>query len=185
MISEEKLVKDCIRGKSRALELLYNKYSANMLGVCMRYCSNKAEAEDILQEGFIKVFSNIGKYKKLKTSSLGGWIRRIMVNTALNYHRDNFKNKYHTDIDDIEETLVMDDDSDLIDTNENKVSEKDIMGIIQNLPDGYRIVFNLYIFEEYSHKEIASHLDISVNTSKSQLSKARTYIKKELNKLNK
>jgi RNA polymerase sigma-70 factor (ECF subfamily) len=184
MVSEEKLVKDCKSGKSYALELLYNKYSANMLGVCMRYCSNKTEAEDILQEGFIKVFTNIGKYKKLKTSSLGGWIRRIIVNTALNHHRDNIKNKYYTDIDDIEDVLIIETEDDNNDADENKISEKEIMGIIQNLPEGYRIVFNLYVFEEYSHKKIAGDLNISVNTSKSQLSKARTYIKKELLKLN-
>lgn len=104
MISEEKIIKGCIKGKASAQEQLYNLYAERMLGVCLRYSSSKQEAEDIMQDAFVKVFTKIETFKKQKTGSLGGWIHRIMVNTALNHYRDNARHMYHKDIDEMDET---------------------------------------------------------------------------------
>ena len=114
--------------------------------------------------------------------SLGAWIYRIMVNTALNHYRDQAKHMHHQDIHEIEETTFIKQ----VEENEEKQTDpKKVMAVIQQLPPGYKMVFNLYVFEQMSHKEIADELNISVNTSKSQLSKARAFLRKNLQKENK
>lgn len=177
MIFEERLIKDCLRGKASAQELLYKHFAARMLGVCMRYCSSKYEAEDIMQDGFVKVFTKLGNYKKQKTGSLGGWICRIMVNTAINHYRDNLKHRFHSDVDNLEETFDFGDDNV---EDQIEIDEKVLMEIIQQLPQGYKMVFNLYVFENLSHSEISMSLGISESTSKSQLFKARATIRKKV-----
>ncbi|HWY33146.1 MAG TPA: RNA polymerase sigma factor, partial [Nitrosopumilaceae archaeon] len=145
-----------------------------MLAVCLRYCKNREEAEDILQEGFIKVFKNITKFQY--QGSFEGWIRRIMVNTALEELRKK-RNRMITD--DIDE-MYSQPKSDM--SIEGSINAKDLIGLIQTLPAGYQLVFNLYVIEGYSHKEIAEMLDINEGTSKSQLSKAKGYIQRLIGK---
>lgn len=177
MISEQKIVEECIAGKRLAHNLLYRKYASKMLGVCMRYCKNKQEAEDVLQDGFIKVFFNIKNFRK--EGSFEGWIRKIMINTALNNYQSNLKHSNHSDIDDIEEFYNFTENEENF--NSGKIlPNNQLMRIIQSLPCGYRMVFNLYGIEGYTHKEIAGLLNISENTSKSQLSKARKFLKKKI-----
>lgn len=154
--------------------MLYKKYAVLMLGVCLRYSKNKSEAEDVLQDGFIKVFSNIKKFRK--EGSFEGWIKRIMINTALVNARNNIKHYYHTDIAEIEQQISAEDEEHI----KEAISSKDLMKFIQVLPDGYRIVFNLFVFEKFSHKEISELLNISESTSKSQLSRARSLLRKSV-----
>jgi RNA polymerase sigma-70 factor (ECF subfamily) len=167
---DKKIFDDCITGKRHAQNRLYNKYAPLLLGLCMRYAKNKEEAEDILQEGFIKIFLKIEGFRS--EGSFEGWMKRIMINTALTHNKQNLKHQYQTDITEIEEIHIVDDgrqDEESI----VKIPRAKLMSIIQSLPEGYKTVFNLYVIEQYTHKEIAEMLEISVNTSKSQLSKAR------------
>ncbi|MCF8296900.1 MAG: sigma-70 family RNA polymerase sigma factor [Saprospiraceae bacterium] len=171
-MSEAEIIRDCIKGDSSAQELLYKRYASKMLGVCIRYFKSIEEAEDALQEGFIKVFSNLKNFRS--EGSFEGWIRKIMVNTALNNYRSNQKHYFHTDIEEIQEQFSGDSMF-----NENYSCEQ-LLKMIQDLPTGYRLVFNLFEIEGYSHKEIAEMLNISTNTSKSQLLKARNVLKNKL-----
>ncbi len=166
---DNKIIEDCIKGKRHAQNKLYEKYAASMLGLCMRYAKNKDEAEGILQEGFIKVFLNIERFRR--EGSFEGWIKRIMVNTAITHNKQNLKHQYQTEISEIEESHVVDEVTK--DDDSVKLPRAKLMEIIQALPVGYNLVFNLYVFEKYTHKEIAETLGVSINTSKSQLSKAR------------
>lgn len=172
MISEIDLINGCKIGDKKAQRTLYDKYAAKMLGVCIRYFRDIDEAEDALQEGFIKIFNNIDKFRN--EGSFEGWIRRIMVNTSLNYYKSNLKHYYGTDYDEVEE--IVEDEKLKFDN----LSVEYLLKIIQDLPEGYRLVFNLYEIEGYSHKEIAEMLGISVNTSKSQLMKAKRNLQKVL-----
>jgi len=174
MISEQKLIKEIKRGKPKYQKLLFETYAPKMLGVCSRYFQTIEEAEDALQDGFVKVFSNINSFRG--NGSFEGWIRRIMVNTSLNLHRKNLKHYYHVDIADTETRIA---DTRL---NFDQLDVQDLLNMIQELPNGYRIVFNLYEIEGYSHKEIADELGVSVNTSKSQLLKARRKLREKLDK---
>ena len=177
MVTEKKIIDDCLKGKKRAFLQLYNTYSTVMLGVCLRYARNKSEAEDILQDGFVKVFQNISSYSF--KGSFEGWIKRIMINTALNHNRNNLKHYFHSDVDKIEEFTLIETNV-VIDKQEYPLNTDELMKLIQVMPPGYKTVFNLYVFEGYSHKEIADMLEISENTSKSQLSKARKYLKNKI-----
>lgn len=172
MIPEKDIVKGCKEGKKEWQKKLFERYAPKMLAICARYCPSIEEAEDVLQEGFIKVFRNLNDFKF--QGSLEGWIRRIMINTALNYLKLNTKHMRNEDIDELEEQYQP----------EFTVSDKDqleeIMKALQSLPDGYRTVFNLFEIEGYNHKEIARMLNVSVNTSKSQLLKARRILRKKL-----
>lgn len=174
MTEDGKIIKGCKAGKRRAFNLLYSKYAATMLGVCLRYSKDHPEAEDILQEGFIKVFTKINSFRG--DGSLEGWIRRIMVNTAITFIKQR-KNLGFTEIDNMEVT-----DNETPDElpETSVVSQEDLISIVQSLPEGYRMVLNLYVFENHSHKEISALLDISENTSKTQLHKARRFIRKAL-----
>lgn len=179
MASEKKIIEDCIRGKRYAHEQLYNAYASTMLTICMRYCKDKSEAEDIMQEGFIKVFTNLKKFRS--EGSFEGWIKRIMVNTALNHYQRNLKHYFHNQLEDIQEAIGDFNDEDF--HPDENITRKKLLSLIQELPEGYRFVFNLYVFENYSHKEIAEVLGISVNTSKTQLFKARKWLMKRVENL--
>ncbi|MBA3971399.1 MAG: sigma-70 family RNA polymerase sigma factor [Bacteroidetes bacterium] len=149
---------------------LYEKFSRKMMGVCLRYCDSQEEAEDVVQNGFISVFENINTFKG--AGSLEGWVRRIMVNTALTNIRKNKKFKQNIDLDSVEFMLPSA-------TQANDSYEaKDLLKIIQTLPVGFKTVFNLYAIEGYSHKEIGDMLNISEGTSKSQYSRAKTHLQK-------
>lgn len=173
---EETLIRDCSKGKASAQEKLYRLYSRKMYGVCLRYSKNKEEAEDILQEGFIKVFRNLSKFKG--EGSLEGWVRRIMVNTALEQHR---RHSRMVPVVEINEALDEDAGVDVIST----INRDEILRQVRALPKGYRTVLNLYAIEGFSHKEIAGELGISVGTSKSQLARARELLRTNIQKLSK
>jgi len=173
---ENILIKNCKQGDSKAQAELFNSYAPKMLGVCMRYTSNRSEAEDMLQDSFVKVFLNIDKFESEFQGGLAAWIRRICVNTALNYIRKNQNLKFDS-ISDVQ-LAEADDDADL--ELGPEVKKEDLLNLIAQLPSGYKLVFNLYVFEQYTHQQIAEELKISVNTSKSQLSKARAYLKRAL-----
>jgi len=143
---------------------LYQRFAPKMYGVCLRYAGNAEEAEDILQEGFIKVFNKIGSFRS--EGSFEGWIRRIFVNTAIEHFR---KKIYLQPITDYEEDTVEGKYLTVLDS----LAEKDIIQLVQQLSPGYRTVFNMYVVEGYTHKQIAEALGISEGTSKSQLSRAK------------
>ena len=146
-----------------------------MLAICFRYAKDKDEAEDILQDGFIKAFEKLADYRF--DGSFEGWLKRIFVTTALNYYRSNTKMGFKVDFSEIQESYQAQTDEDDVSENSN-LSENELMSLIQSLPNGYKMVFNMYVFEDYSHKEIAEALNISENTSKTQLMKARNFLKK-------
>ena len=175
MISDEELIKRCLKGKPKYQKILFDTYAPKMFGVVSRYFVSRAEAQDALQDGFVKVFSKLQDYSGL--GSFEGWIRRIMITTSLNLLRQNLKHQYHVDIDEVQEYI--EDDS----QNYDRFTTEEILDVIRNMPLGYRTIFNLYEIEGYHHNEIASELGISVNTSKSQLLKARQYLRKRISKL--
>jgi len=147
-----------------------------MFGVALRYCRNKSEAEDVLQEAFVRIFKYILKFEGRNEGSLTAWIKTIVINTTLSHNRNNKKHHYTEDVDEIQIGVkpIFDISSD---ADSNQERKNKVMKAMHELPDGYRTVFNLYSVEGYSHKEIADILDISENTSKSQLSKARKYLR--------
>jgi len=169
-IAEEQLLEACLSNSPIAQKALYERFSRKMMGVCLRYANSAEEAQDILQDGFIKVFNNLSKFKK--EGSLEGWVRRIMVNTALENYRKTKKERQNVDLDNVSYQLEHNDY--IIESME----ARSLLKLIQTLPSGYKTIFNLYAIEGYTHKEIGVQLDISENTSKSQYSRARTYIQK-------
>jgi len=179
MISDDKILEGCKAGKRNAYNSLYKRYSDIMLGICFRYCKNRQEAEDVLQEGFIKVFKNISHYRS--EGSFEGWMKRIMINAAIDHYQKNLKHSYHDEFDKIREYESVNNEEASFYRNVD-VQQDQLMQMIQDLPDGYRIVFNMFAIEGYSHKDIARSLDISENTSKSQLLKARKALRSKLDK---
>jgi RNA polymerase sigma-70 factor (ECF subfamily) len=177
-MTDEELVKGCIENKPIAQKTLYDRFSRKMYGVCLRYCDDQDEAQDILQNGFIKVFENMQSFKG--SGSLEGWIRRIMVNTALNHYRQTKMGKQKVDLDSVEYSL----ESSAPSVSET-INAKELLALIQTIPAGFRTVFNLFAIEGYSHKEIAEMLNISEGTSKSQFARARAYLQKMLEKTQK
>lgn len=176
MIPDPKLIEGCLQGKRKACALLYKRYAATMLGVCLRYGRNLAEAEDVLQEGFIKVFTNLDKFRQ--EGSLEGWIRRIMVNTAVDHYNKQAKEGFLVSLEEMKETYPsVEPEEEIENLPVQDLTEDDLMKMVQHLPDGYRLVFNMYAIEGYSHQEIAENLNISVNTSKTQLFKARRMLR--------
>lgn len=178
--SEEELIQGCQRGERKAQDLLYEKYCRAMLVIAMRYCDNQTEAEDVLQEAFLKIFRSIKKFEGRHEGSLTLWIKTIVVNSSISLNRKNKKHNYTTEIEDYQltdssEGIYLDDEE-----MQNNSRVQKIMTALHKLPTGYRTVFNLYTIEGYSHNEIAEILDVSESTSKSQLSKARKYLRKVL-----
>ena len=174
--SEDELLKGCLKGNHKAQRTLYNKYGGQLFGVCLRYLQNTMDAEEAFQDGFIKIYKNMDRFESRGAGSLFFWMKRIMSNTCLNYIRDSKKNGEILDLkSDFEFEDISAEEMSLLNIFEN-IHPDDIHQIICNLPDGYRTVFNMYAFEEYSHVEIAEILKISVSTSKTQLMKARKAI---------
>lgn len=178
MPDDEQIIRGCCKKDKKAQKMLYNKYASTMLGICMRYAQNRSEAEDILQEGFVKIFLNINQY--LGKGSFEGWMRQIMVNTALTNYRNNLKHYYHNDVTEIAESRIDDDVS-----YDGEFTQEELLKIINDLPEGYRVVFNLYAVEGYKHKEIAEMLSIDESTSKSQFSRGKKLIQQKLEELKK
>ncbi len=174
MLTEEELIKRCLQNDRKALEELYKQYAPKMFGICLRYAKNQMEAEDILQEGFIKIYGNLNRFRN--KGSFEGWMRRTFVNTAINHYKKNLRYAREMDIEDVE--IENNNDLKVLD----KISTDELMAIIQRLPEGYKIVFNLNVIEGYTHKIIGQMLGISENTSKSQLLRAKRLLRERIEK---
>lgn len=172
--TEKELVEGCKQENPRIQRALYQKYYRLMFSICLRYSENREDAQDILQDGFVKVFKKINTFKH--KGSFEGWVRRIMVHTAIEHYRK--KSKYF--MVDINEAYDQSFDADAL----VNLSTAEIIKLVQELPAGYRTVFNLFVIEGYSHQEIADMLNISEGTSKSQLSRAKKMLKLRMKFLN-
>lgn len=172
--SETDLINGCIDGNHKMQELLYKKFSSKMYGVCLRYSGNVDDANDLLQEGFVKVFKNLQKFRG--DGSFEGWMRRIFVNTSIEHFRKKVKLYNVTEV---QENTIEETDLNILDT----LAAKDIILLVNELSPGYKTVFNMHVIEGYSHKEIADLLGISEGTSKSQLARAKGVLKKSLEKI--
>ncbi len=170
-INEADLIKGCLNGDSKMQEELYKRFAPKMYAVCLRYSNNAENAQDLLQEGFIKIFRNLSRFRG--DGSFEGWIRRIFVNTSIEYFR---KKTNLFSITEKEDLVVEDSSLNALD----RLAEKDIILLVQELSPGYRTVFNLYAIEGYSHKEIGTMLNINEGTSKSQLARAKSILKKKV-----
>lgn len=173
-MTDEQIQEAILREDASAQRLLYDKFARKMFGVCLRYAKQREEAEDLLQEGFIKVFQKISSYKG--EGSLEGWVRKVMVNTALDHIR--------------QQKMLWSDLADVVEEGEepmigNEIGVSELMAQLQKLPIGYKTVFNLFAIEGYSHKEIGEMLHISEGTSKSQYSRARNQLMILVHELNK
>ncbi|CAN5369032.1 RNA polymerase sigma factor [soil metagenome] len=173
MNKNDHLIQDCIKGNRQAQSQLYELFATKMFSVCLRYSKNKEEAEEILQEGFMKVFTFLHQFNF--EGSFEGWVRKIMVNCALQKYRNKATMHAVTDINTDQENIGGTDD--II----AQLGAKELLKLVQQLPAGYRLVFNLYVFEGMKHREIASLLGISEGTSKSNLSDARVILKRAVN----
>jgi RNA polymerase sigma factor (sigma-70 family) len=168
-MTEREIIQGCIENRASAQEKLYALYSRRMMAICLRYTRSRAEAEDIFQEAFVKVFKNIRMWQG---GSFEGWMRRIFVNTAINHFHQNRKYFDHVDASYAESMLSSTED--II----SQLSNQELLEIISRLPEGYKMIFNLHVVEGYNHGEIAEMLNIAEGSSKSQLSKAKAYLKK-------
>jgi RNA polymerase sigma-70 factor (ECF subfamily) len=174
-LSETQLIHDSISGCRKMQQLLYSKFAAKMYQICLRYtCNNAEDAKDVLQDGFVKVFKNLHKFRH--DGSFEGWIRTIITRTALSQIRDKNKKvtSYNTDL----LHAVKETETNIVD----KLAEKDIISIVKKLPPGYRKIFMLYVIEGYNHREIAVLLNCSEGTSKSQLYRSKTRLQEILRK---
>ena len=165
------LIRGCLQNSAAMQKKLYDKYAAKMYGIALRYAHSQEDAKDILQDGFVKVYKNLSKYKG--TGSFEGWMRRIMVNTAIEHYRKK-NNTY--EINEVHEEAVTDKELTALD----KLAADDIVKMISELPNGYRTVFNLFAVEGYAHKEIAEMLNISEGTSKSQFARAKAWLQEKI-----
>jgi len=181
MRSEQDLVKGVRKNDRKALSEFYDRYAPVLLGLCMRYCGIRADAEDVLHDAFMKILNNLERFTERPDGSFEGWMKRITVNTALNFLRSRTKAQQWISTDMLPESLPEEDEQPLSIADLAATLEKEeILALICELPQGYRTVFNLYVFESYSHKEIAELMNCTENTSKSQLSKARSLLRRKL-----
>jgi len=171
---DKDIVEACLMDNPQAQKILYERYKSLMMGLCMRYAKSREEAQDILQDGFIKVFRDLHQYKS--TNPLGAWIRKVMINTALEHIRRNKKERELKQSTPIEELVSLQ----ASDSNALKQDADYLVLLIQELPTNYQLVFNLFAVEGYSHKEVAEMLNINVGTSKVRLIRARQQIQKKL-----
>jgi RNA polymerase sigma-70 factor (ECF subfamily) len=168
-MTENEIIQGCLKNEASAQEKLYSLYSRRMMAICLRYTSSRFEAEDIFHEAFVKVFKNIHTWQG---GSFEGWMRRIFVNTAINHYHQNRKYFDHVDAAYVETSLS---------APENVIadlSNQELLELVNQMPDGYKLVFNLHVVEGYNHNEIATMLSIAEGSSKSQLSKAKAHLKK-------
>lgn len=168
-IEDNLLIEGCLKDDRRSQELLYRKYARKMFHVCLSYTGDKDEAKDILQESFVKVFRNLENFRD--TGPLEGWIRRIVSNTAIDFYRSNQRMGYSISVEEARDIPVNE-------TNDTgiKLEAEEVFQAVRELPEGARLVFQLFAVEGYSHKEIAGKLDISESTSKSQYQRARSLL---------
>jgi len=171
LLPESDLIKGCIEGDPQMHRLLYDRFSSMMYAVCLRYSDNIEDANDVMQEGFIKVYNSLSKFRA--EGSFEGWVRRIFINTSIEHFRKKVK-LYN--VSEVPENTVEDGDLSALDV----LAARDIMNIINQLSPGYKVVFNMHVIEGYSHKEIAKILGITEGTSKSQLARAKAVLKRIL-----
>ena len=174
-MTDQELIHGCLSDDGNCQQILFNQYAGKMMTVCLRYAADQMAAEDLLMEAFVKVFKYIHQYKF--EGSFEGWIRRIVVNTALKKLQK--KKIYFEEVKPEKVTVGMDSEA------HANIGEKEILELIKRLPDGYRVVFNLYVIEGYSHEEIAEMLNIQPGTSRSQLVKARKMLQQQIAALQK
>ena len=173
-MTEDELIRGCLRGEAQYQRQLYERFAGKMYAVCLRYARNPDDAPDILQDGFVRVFEKLGQFRS--QGSFEGWIRRIMIHTALRaYQRRRFA--FEKDM------LESAPDPGVGPEALNMLSEAELLDLIARLPDGYRVIFNLVAIEGYSHAEVADALNIQESTSRSQLTKARKWLISELEKM--
>ena len=173
----DKIIEGCQKGKRSFQKLLYDKYAPILMGICIRYANTTDEAEDVLQDSFVKIFKEIHRFEK--KGSFEGWLKRIVINTAITNYRKNQKRYNYQDIDDFNSQQHS------VSMYESDFTHEELLNIIKELPEGYRVVFNLYAIEGYKHKEIAELLGIDVATSKSQYSRAKKAIRKKMEEISK
>ena len=173
-MDDNTLVKECLNENSKAQKALFDKFAPKMLSVCLRYMKNTEQAEDALQDGFIKVFRYLKSYEN--TGALEGWIRRIIVNTCLDELKKNKKLLLNVSVEEVEYKL---ESNDFV---QEQMMADDLLKLIQSMPEGYRVIFNMFAIEGYTHQEIATKLGISESTSKSQYLRARAYLKNRIEK---
>ncbi len=166
-ITENDLIKGCLDEDRRMQEELYRRFAPRMYAVCLRYAGTPEDAEDVLQEGFLKIFKKLNSFRS--EGSFEGWIRRVFVNTAIEHFR---RKRYLQTISEKEENTIGGNDISVLD----KMAVKDIVVLIKELSPGYRTIFNMYVIDGYTHKEISDILNISEGTSKSQLSRAKAIL---------
>jgi RNA polymerase sigma factor (sigma-70 family) len=176
LLTDHQMIHGCINKDEQCQRLLFERYAGKMLTVCLRYATDRMEAEDILQDAFVKVYKNITQFKF--EGSFEGWVRKIVVNTALKYCQ-----KKKIRFDEVKPDTTS--DGVLEPSAYSHISETELLQMIHNLPEGYKVVFNLHIIEGYSHEEIARILNIKDSTSRSQLVKARRFLQNEILKLQK
>lgn len=174
-MNEKQLIESCRKGDRIGQRELYNRFARKMMGVCYRYVNDKETASDLLQDGFVKVFSSLESYSG--KGSFEGWIRKIFVNTALEFLRKTDVLRDATDLDNTAE-LVQPDSSVI-----SSMTADELMQLVHELPPGFRTVFNLFAIEGYSHKEIAELMNITESTSRSQFTRARQMLQKRVNAL--
>ncbi len=185
MADIDEIIKGCANNDRKSQKYLYEKFYSKMLNTCLRYTHDYDEAKDILQEGFLKIFGSISNYTD--SGSFEGWMKRIMVNTAIDYYRKKKRENFITTDSDFllgkeEDQIATDSNLEEEDVTAYNLDPKIVMEEIQNLSPAYRIVFNMYVMEGYSHKQIAEILEISEGTSKSNLAKAKMNLQKKLSK---
>lgn len=180
ILPESQLIKACLRGEASAYEDLYRRYAPKMMVVCKRYVGDYEDAKDLLQEGFMKIFQELHRFRN--EGSFEGWIRRIMVNISLEHYKKTVKPNQQLD-----DILLLNDYSQPIADQdiESQLSAEELLLLVQTLPPAYRMVFNLYVFEGFKHHEIAKQLGIGEGTSKSNLQDARRILQKKILTMNK
>ncbi|CAN5176981.1 sigma-70 family RNA polymerase sigma factor [soil metagenome] len=174
-MTTEEIIRGCIEGKRAAQNKLYEHYHGRMLGVCLRYAGSKDEAKEIMNIGFLKVFQTINRFED-GLGNIDAWIYRVMVNTSIDYYRKELKHRYQDDVDN--HYHIQDESADAI----SEMSMDELIKLVQTLSPAYRTVFNLYVIDGFSHKEIADQLGISEGTSKSNLAKARMNLQEMIRK---
>jgi RNA polymerase sigma-70 factor, ECF subfamily len=200
VLNEQEIIDGCKKYRQSAQKELFNKYAPLMRGLCIRYVFYRNEVKDVLQEGFLKVFSSINQYKG--QGSFEGWIKRIMINHAINHYHKNKKHYHHLDIEEINEEEISDEAFQKIEVevtdnvlthdelSQNKLNSallqradfthEELLELLNRVPEPFRIVFNLHCIEQFKHEEIADLLNISINTSRTRLLRARQILKQKL-----
>ena len=174
-MNEAKLAQFCIKGNNEGRKELYECFARQMMGICFRYTADEEISHDLLHDGFIKVFESIASFQYRGEGSLKAWMSKIFVNTALEYLRKKKNQKEYVNIDEINEALVFEESEE-----SDKIPKQVLMGFVSELPDGYRTVFNLYVIEEFSHKEVSEKLGISESSSRSQLARAKSALNQKV-----